>query len=81
MRYTPYRNAPTDKPAMIALAILAAALANVTLVVILADRFGSESDMHTSAGELTGFAAAGRPKNVVTLANENTSAAATQRAA
>ncbi|MEH3118337.1 MAG: hypothetical protein PGN25_12295 [Methylorubrum populi] len=64
---------------MIALAVLAAAVANVTLVVLLADRFGNEGGVHASAGELTSLAATGRPaapKAGFTLANENALAAA-----
>ncbi len=66
---------------MIALVVLAAAIANVTLVVILADRFGSEGGVHASAGEMTHVQAIGRPATAVTLANENTVLAATKIAA
>ncbi|MBD8906987.1 hypothetical protein [Methylorubrum zatmanii] len=68
---------------MIALAVLAVAIANVTLVVLLADRFGTEG-VHASAGELTSLQASGRPAApaaAFSLANENTVAAATRIAA
>ena len=42
---------------MIALIVLAAALANVTFVVMLAERFGTEGGVHASAGELTSLQA------------------------
>ena len=65
---------------MIALVVLAAAIANVTLVVLLAERFGSEG-VHTSAGELTSFQPVARPAHAVTLANENSAVTATKIAA
>ncbi|ACB79643.1 conserved hypothetical protein [Methylorubrum populi BJ001] len=66
----------------LALVILAAAIANVTLVVFLAERFGPESGVHASAGELTSVQTLGRaPAATVTLANENSVAAATKIAA
>ena len=65
----------------LALVILAAAIANVTLV-FLAERFGPESGVHASAGELTSVQTLGRaPAATVTLANENSVAAATKIAA
>ncbi|KQQ11951.1 hypothetical protein ASF53_14870 [Methylobacterium sp. Leaf123] len=66
---------------MIALVVLAAAIANVTLVVLLAERFGSEGGVHVSAGELTSFQPVGRSAHAVTLANENIAATATKIAA
>ncbi|GAA0239391.1 hypothetical protein LNAOJCKE_3256 [Methylorubrum aminovorans] len=67
---------------MIALIVLAAAIANVTLVVMLAERFGSEGGMHVSAGEMTSIQATHRaPATAVRLANENTIVGATKIAA
>ncbi|BAU90119.1 hypothetical protein MPPM_1514 [Methylorubrum populi] len=69
---------------MIALIVLAAAIANVTLVVMLAERFGTEGGVHASAGELTSLQATGRASvsaSTVRLANENVAAAATRIAA
>lgn len=69
---------------MIALVILAAAIANVIIVMLLAERFGSEGDVHVSAGELTSLQATDRAPAAaftVTLANENTAAAAAKIAA
>jgi hypothetical protein len=64
---------------MIALIVLAAALANVTFVVMLAERFGTEGGVHASAGELTSLQApvrAAASASTVRLANENAAAAA-----
>ncbi|MBK3402392.1 hypothetical protein H0176_19555 [Methylorubrum populi] len=69
---------------MIALIVLAAALANVTFVVMLAERFGTEGGVHASAGELTSLQASGRAAasaSTVRLANENAAAAAARIAA
>jgi hypothetical protein len=70
---------------MIALLVLAAAVANVALVVLLADRFGGEGSAHVSAGELTSLQAtrSGTPAPAATYApaNENAAAEAARRAA
>ncbi|MGE7154525.1 hypothetical protein ACQKJ1_12365 [Methylorubrum rhodesianum] len=69
---------------MIALIVLAAALANVTFVVMLAERFGTEGGVHASAGELTSLQApvrAAASASTVRLANENAAAAAARIAA
>ncbi len=69
---------------MIALLVLAAAVANVSLVVLLADRFGGEGS-HVSAGELTSLQATGSaspaPAATYAPANENASAPAGARIA
>ena len=67
---------------MIALIVLAAAIANMTLVVMLAERFGSEGGAHVSAGEMTNVQATHRaPATAVRLANENAVVGATKIAA
>lgn len=69
---------------MIALLVLAAAIANVSLVVLLADRFGGEGG-HASAGELTSLQATGTartaPAATYAPANENATAVAGARLA
>ena len=67
---------------MIAIIVLAAAIANVTLVVMLAERFGAEGSAHVSAGEMTSVQVIHRaPATAVRLANENTVVGAAKIAA
>ncbi|MFF8801951.1 MULTISPECIES: hypothetical protein [unclassified Methylobacterium] len=67
---------------MIALLVATAAIANFTLVAFLAERFGSEGGVHTSAGELTSLQAPSRPSaSIASIANENAFAARAERAA
>lgn len=69
---------------MIALLVLAAAIANVSLVVFLAERFGGEGS-HVSAGELTSLQATGTantaPAATYAPANENVTVPAGTRLA
>lgn len=67
---------------MIALLVLSAAIANVSLVVLLAERFGSESQV--SAGEMTSLQTADTAtaaRSTVSPANENVFATRARRAA
>lgn len=67
---------------MIALLVAAAAIANVTLVAFLAERFGSEGGVHASAGEMTSLQAQSRPSaSTAYIANENTVVAGAKLAA